>query len=489
MACFFYCISVEIWYNYVVMEKRTQFYVSRKSPATWLMALCLVGSAVARIAFPGVKGTGDPLYLWSQILLPVAAVLLYLLIIFSAGKDRFYQTAIPVWMIAAYFGFYLGTLFENKLILSLFWTALVFFSVIYTEITCGRLPHTFLLIPLWMAPAALGIYFCKGGLLSLEFSVYRGMLPDLLLILGMIVIVFAIRIQPADEYHPSWGDRIDGRRLRSLAPISQMIPYIMVNRNASANKFAESIEITHVERYIRQKRREGLTSFGLLHVFLAAYCRAVAKYPGLNRFISGQKVFSRGEDIQFCIVVKKDMTVDSPETTIKVHFSPRDTAEDVYRKVSAEVEKVKNTPLDSSFDNLTHAFTLIPGLFLKFTMWLLKTMDYFGWLPKSFLELSPFHGSIFITSLGSLGIPPVYHHLYDFGNMPMFCALGCKRKAMEIQEDGSVVQKKYIDCKFTSDERITDGFYFAAFLKYYRRIMRHPEILDNPPEEVVRDID
>ena len=34
------------------MEKRTHYYVSRKSVLTWLMTLCLVGSAVACIAIP-----------------------------------------------------------------------------------------------------------------------------------------------------------------------------------------------------------------------------------------------------------------------------------------------------------------------------------------------------------------------------------------------------------------------------------------------------
>ena len=60
---------------------------------------------------------------------------------------------------------------------------------------------------------------------------------------------------------------------------------------------------------------------------------------------------------------------------------------------------------------------------------------------------------------------------------------------MTAWEYGSVVQKKYIDVKFVLDERIVDGFYYATFFKHYRRILRNPEILDNPPEEVVRDID
>ena len=34
------------------MEKKIHFYVSRKNVLTWLMALCMVCSVVARIAFP-----------------------------------------------------------------------------------------------------------------------------------------------------------------------------------------------------------------------------------------------------------------------------------------------------------------------------------------------------------------------------------------------------------------------------------------------------
>ena len=110
-------------------------------------------------------------------------------------------------------------------------------------------------------------------------------------------------------------------------------------------------------------------------------------------------------------------------------------------------------------------------------------------LPKFLLELSPFHGSVFFTSMGSLGIPPIYHHLYDFGNLPVFCSFGCKRRALEVQEDGSVVPRKFVDFNVSMDERIVDGFYYATFFKHFRRVIRHPEQLDLPPEEVVQDID
>ena len=469
------------------MENRTHYYVSQKNPLTWLMALCLIGSAVARMALPGLKGSGEALQMWCQILLPLAATGLYIAIVLIGGREFFFKTAIPVWMIALYSGIWISAHLDNRLLEWLIWIALFFFAFMYQEITAGKYPSGYLLIVI-ASPIMFILYYYREALQAADLSAVIPAIPDLMMLFGGLLLVFAVRMHPVGEYHPTWGDRSDGRRIRTLPPMSQVSPYIMVTRNTSANYFSEAFEITNIDRYIRKKRKEGMPNLGLTHVILACYCRAVAKYPGINRFIAGQKVYSHGNDIQFCFTVKKEMTVQSPDTVIKVHLSPYDTIEDVYRKINEKVEEVKSTPLDSTFDNAAHALMMIPGVILKFTVWLLKTMDYFGLLPKFLLEVSPFHGSVFFTSMGSLGIPPIYHHLYDFGNLPIFGAFGMKRRAVEVLEDGTVVQKKYLDFKFTMDERIVDGFYYAAFLKHFRRIFQHPEILDAPPEEVVSDI-
>ncbi|MBO5323081.1 MAG: hypothetical protein J6A88_03150 [Oscillospiraceae bacterium] len=473
------------------MERRKSFYVSNKNVLTWLMALILVGSAVARIVIACMKGTGDSLQVWSQIVLPVAATLLFVLIVLINGKEQFYKTALPVWLIVIYSGIWISANVDNLIISCLFWICLIFLGVIYAEITNGRWARAvWLLLPVPLLPLAMILYYHKDAVMARNWTVLMPLMPDLIMLAGASLLVFVIRPHSDGKYHPTWGDRNDGRKIRTLAPMAQITAYFQVERNTCSNLFEESFEITHIDRYIRQKRREGLTDFGITHVLLAAYVRGIAKYPQLNRFISGQKVYTRDEDIQYCMVIKKEMNVDSPDTSIKVHLNPHDTAEDVYYKLNAAVESVKATKeLDSSLDGLIMSLNLIPSVVLKFVVWLLKLLDYFGLLPKFLLELSPFHGSLFFTSMGSLGIPPIYHHLYDFGNLPVFGAFGCKRRALEVQEDGSVVQKKYIDVKFVLDERICDGYYYATFFKHYRRLLAHPEVLDNPPEEVVRDID
>lgn len=472
------------------MNKNIHFYVNPKNGWTWLMAVCLAGSAISRIVLYCLHDM--PIYtsLWLQMGLPVAATVLYVLITLCNGREQFYKTAIPVWLFVLFSAVWVMHNLQGRMLIALSWLALICFGLIYTDITSGaRLHRAWLLFPVMLFPLAVIVYYNRQAIFLRDWPAVIRLLPNTLLFLGATVLIFAIRIDPAGEYHPTWGDRVDGRRVRSLPPANQVSPYIMVNRNGSSNLFEEAFEITNVDRYIRQKRREGLTNFGIMHVFLTAYCRGIAKYPGVNRFIAGQKIYSRGEDIQFCMTIKKDMTTDGAETEIKLHLSPRDTVYDVYKKMNDAIVKVKNTPLDAGVDNTAYALTMIPGVVLKFFVWFLKTLDYFGLLPKFLLEVSPFHGSIFFTSMGSLGIPPVYHHLYDFGNLPVFGSFGCKRRALELQEDGTVVQRKYIDFRFTLDERTVDGFYYAAFLKYYKRLIQHPEVLDEAPAEIVKDMD
>ena len=285
-----------------------------------------------------------------------------------------------------------------------------------------------------------------------------------------------------------FGDRNDGRKLRTLLPMHRIMPYIMKRRSDAQNMFAETFDVTKVDAFCRQKVKEGYTNFGFLHVLTAAYVRMVAQYPAVNRFVSGQKIYSRN-CFEVVMVVKKEMSNDSPDTCIKVEFEPTDTVDDVYRKFNAAVQSVVGKEENSSFDNLAKVLNYIPGLLLRWTVKLINFLDYFGLLPRWLTKLSPFHGSLILTSMGSLGIQPVYHHIYDFGNLPVFIAYGKKRTVSTTDSDGNVKKSRVIDIKVVMDERICDGFYFASAFKVLKRNVENPERLTVPPTEVLEDID
>ena len=470
------------------MEKRVSYYVSRKSVLVWLSALVMTASAALRIAYSCGKGA-DASTMWFQIVLPVAACLIYVLILLLSGQERFYRSAIPAFMLAVYYGVRISAVTQNLSLRFVFWVAYLAIAGFYSMTVSGRIRNNWALLLLLVSGAAVLAYQHRAALGSGNFAAMAAFLPELLFLAGGFFAVLAMQPHADGAYHPTWGDRPDGRKLRTLDPVQVVGGFIMPTRVGASNFVRDSVEITAMERYIREKRRAGLSGFGITHVFLGAYVRTVAKYPALNRFFSGQQTFSRDNDIQFCMMVKEDMTTEAAESAMKLHLQPTDTVEDIYRKMNEQVTRIKQAADASNFDKTAKLLSLIPGVAFKFVVWVLKVMDYFGLLPKFLLEVSPFHGSIFFTSMGSLGIPPIVHHLYDFGNLPVFCAFGCKYRKNEIDMEGNLVQRKYIDFTVNTDERICDGFYFATALKHMKKLLQHPERLDEPLDEVVKDVD
>jgi len=290
------------------------------------------------------------------------------------------------------------------------------------------------------------------------------------------------------EYKKRWGDRYDGRRIRTLDPFYKIIPYIMPSRIDSQNYFEDKIDITHTEAFLRWKRKNSNMNISLLHVFIAAMVRTIALKPALNRFIAGQKIYARNE-ILVSLAIKKELKESSPETTIKFKFEPTDTLADVAEKISRQVEENKAAEAKNDTDKTANLIMMCPGFLVKFIVSFVRLLDYFGLVPRFINKVSPFHTSIFITDLGSLGIQPVHHHLYNFGTTSIFIAFGMKVKEKVIDKNNNIVDKKFVNVKIVTDERIVDGHYYASAFKLYKSLVEHPERLEVPPEKVEEDIE
>ena len=288
-------------------------------------------------------------------------------------------------------------------------------------------------------------------------------------------------------YRRRFGDRKDGRLLRSLPAFAKFIPFIMPKRNDACNQYEESFEMSAVDRRLRQLRVNGYKGIGLLHFLIAGYIRGISMLPGINRFVVGRRIYAR-KDIEVVMTVKRSISLDATETTIKVYFEPTDTIFDVYRKMTEKIDEIKASDGNNNTEDVAEALCKAPRFLLRFAITVLRILDYFGWLPENLTDASPFHGSMIITDLGSLRIGPIYHHIYNFGTLPVFIAFGSKRHVYEINRRGEVEDKKYVDTKFVLDERTVDGHYYAQFLQAFRYLFLHPEVLEAPPTKVVDDV-
>ena len=156
-----------------------------------------------------------------------------------------------------------------------------------------------------------------------------------------------------------FGDRNDGRRVRTRGPMEGVAAYIMKDRVGSSNYVRDTIEMEPIEEYIRQKRKEG-REISLMHLIIAAYVRLVAQRPAINRFIAGQKTFTRDDYVEIVLTIKKEMRLDSPDTVVKITVGKDATVFDIEEQLNKVITDYRDNP-GGGFDK-TLASAQIRGL-------------------------------------------------------------------------------------------------------------------------------
>ena len=283
------------------------------------------------------------------------------------------------------------------------------------------------------------------------------------------------------------GDRREGRRLRGLDPWRTVIPYFLRRRSGSLSTLSDSVEVSAIERWLLEKRAEGWAGLGFIHLLIAAYVRTVSMRPAINRFVAARHLYARS-DIEVILNVKRSASSEASEIAVKVAFSPTDTVFDVYRRLSEAIDGVKADVIVTTPERVASTLARLPRPLLRLVTAVLRLMDYFDWLPRGWLEESPFHGSLLVVDMGSLGTMPVAAAIPEFGDIPCAVSFGAKRKVRELGEDDRITERHYVDYRFTCDGRIADSYYYASALKCLKYFMKNPVHLELPPESIEDDI-
>lgn len=279
-----------------------------------------------------------------------------------------------------------------------------------------------------------------------------------------------------------FGRRSDGKEVKNADPFFRLIPCIMKERNDAQVFFNQDIIITAIEEYINRKSEEGM-KLSLMDIIFAAIVRIIGERPQLNRFAINGRIYDRNE-ITISIAVKKSLSDEGEETTIKVPFTGKENVFEVSQKLQNLIAENKNVEMENGTDKVAGAIAKIPSGMIKIAVGFLKWMDKHGILPKAVIAVSPFHTSAFVTNVGSIGIDSIYHHLYNFGTTSMFFAIGKKKKSY-VFEDDEIYKEKCINLAFVGDERICDGYYYAYSFRLLTKYLTHPELLENFQKEVI----
>lgn len=272
-----------------------------------------------------------------------------------------------------------------------------------------------------------------------------------------------------------FGRRSDGKELKHVMAFFRLMPCLMKERDDSQVFFNQDIAIKKMEEYINKKSEEGI-KVSTLDIMFSAIVRILAERPKLNRFVVNGRIYARNK-ITLAITIKKALTDDADETTVKVDFDGTENLFEVKEKLQKLISENKDDGAENGTDKLAGILAKIPTTFLKVAVAFIRFLDKHGYLPKSVIDVSPFHASTVVTNVGSIGIDSIYHHVYNFGTTSMFFAIGKKKKSY-VLEDEELVKEKSINVAFVGDERICDGHYYAASFRSLARYLTHPELLE-----------
>lgn len=278
-----------------------------------------------------------------------------------------------------------------------------------------------------------------------------------------------------------FGYRSDGRKLKNISPFFRVIPQIMRTRSDSQVYYDYDMPIKEMDEYINRKAAEGI-KISYMNIVYAALVRLIALRPRLNRFVMNGRTFARNE-IYISLAIKKSLSDDGQETTIKLPFNGSENIFEIKEKLDSVISENKAIVKVNETDALATALSLIPNFILKMAISIIMFLDKHGILPRFIIKASPFHTSAFLTNVASLGIDAIYHHLYDFGTTGLFLAMGKKKKSY-IYDDENFKEEKCISLAFVCDERICDGYYFASSVKMFNRYLKKPELLEEKIQKI-----
>ena len=272
--------------------------------------------------------------------------------------------------------------------------------------------------------------------------------------------------------------RADGKRVKNADPMYTIAPFIMDKRMDSMNMITIDIPLEPIKHYLGEKRKQGI-NISHMSLVLAAYIRTLKYFPELNRFIVNKRVYQRNEIAVGMVVLQPgDM---GHGTMSKMYFDENNTIFEVNDIINKYVEENRESPENNGTEKIMRALLRIPGI-LPMAVSIIKWFDKHGWLPKSIIDMSPFHMSLGLTNLASIRTNHIYHHCYEFGTTSLFMAMGNTREVPK-RKGGEIVFEKCMPIGVTMDERIASGSYFAMAFRKMSTYLRDPSLLETPPED------
>ncbi|MGZ4736857.1 MAG: hypothetical protein ACXV8R_14710 [Acidimicrobiia bacterium] len=272
-----------------------------------------------------------------------------------------------------------------------------------------------------------------------------------------------------------WWRRSDADLVRDVPDLRRIMPYVMRTRNESTVYFEQRVDVGNAERFVRAFNEvHPETRTTLFHVLLWSCRQGLAEFPNVNRFVSGGRLYQR-RGIWISYSAKQRMKKGAPLVVLKREFDPDEPFATMVGEMLEQLHTAKFSSGTNTVDGELKLVLMLPGFLRRVVFAAYRVLEANGMFPRSFIENDPLYATMFLTDLGSLGLDPVFHHLYEYGNVGVFGVLGRARAEQVPDPDSGRLERRRIAMiRWSFDERIEDGLYAGYGIKQVKKLLEDP---------------
>lgn len=233
------------------------------------------------------------------------------------------------------------------------------------------------------------------------------------------------------------------------------------------------IDVSDLETYITQKRKDGL-KITLTHIFTLAVGRALRdEVPELNCYVRrGNLIHRKQVDASVSVLLR-----DNEMSSVLVENVDQLNLSQLSETLSEGIQQSRSGD-ESTTMKMKGRLARIPWPFRTWIFSLIKTLTV-KWgisIPSLGLTANNF-GSFVVTNIGTIGLDSGYPSLFPASNVSFVFVMGGISKKPVVVDD-EVLIRRMITLSAAMDHRIVDAIHGGKLFKYIKRVVRDPSVLE-----------
>lgn len=233
------------------------------------------------------------------------------------------------------------------------------------------------------------------------------------------------------------------------------------------------IDITDLENYISEKRKNGVKAT-LTHIFILAAARALKEVvPELNTYIKRGNVVLRDHiDVMVSVLLR-----DAQMSSVMIRDADKLTLEELIHVMK---EEVKNSRQGS--ENKTMQMKdKVGNIPWPFRTWIFRIIRIItsNWgipIPSLGLSVNSF-GSFMVSNIGNVGLDMGFPALFPTSNVSFVLILGGVNRKPAVVGD-QILPRTILSLGAALDHRVVDASHGGLLFKYLKNIVNNPHLLD-----------